>query len=250
VRRRSRWLGACACLALAGHVAGCGDDRPAAPEPQPAPPPIGSITSYTSEFGATENPIDEGGTWINGRRHGGNWNDVRTASGHARASVLSGDPSRYNDSIAVLNTTFDADQYAQGTVYRAAGYDPAPSKHEVELLLRFHIGGRRARGYEILWGVSGYLAVVRWNGPLGDYTPLLDSGDPGIGAPADGDVLRAEIRGDTIRVLKNGSLVATVDLTSAEGPVWKSGQPGIGFWPVDHANPERLGWKDFAAGNR
>lgn len=73
------------------------------------------------------------------------------------------------------------------------GYDPAPSKHEVELLLRFQITAHDARGYEVMWGISGYLAVVRWNGPLADYTALYDSGDPRIGPPADGDVLRAEI---------------------------------------------------------
>ena len=163
--------------------------------------------------------------------------------------MLSGDPNRYNDSIAHLNGTFAANQYAQGTVYRAAGYNPSPSKHEVELLLRFQITPHGARGYEIGWGISGYLFVVRWNGNLGNYTAIYDPGDPGIGPAVDGDVLRAEIVGNIIKIFKNGSLVATVDVTSMGGTVWGSGQPGMGFWPVDNASIDKYGWRTYQAGN-
>jgi hypothetical protein len=41
---------------------------------------------------------------------------------------------------------------------------------------------------------------------------------------SDGDVLRAEITGDTIRVYKNGSLVASVSDST-----YATGQPGMGF---------------------
>ena len=100
-----------------------------------------------------------------------------------------------------------------------------------------------------MWGHSGYLAIARWNGPLGKYTALYDPGDPGIGQPNDGDVLRAEIRGDIIEVYKNGATVAVVNVTALGGDVWKDGQPGMGLWPVDSSDPASLGWKSYAAGS-
>ena len=149
----------------------------------------------------------------------------------------------YNDDIAVLNTSFTANQYAQGTVYRAPGYSPGVS-HEIELLLHFRVSANNARGYEVLWGATGEVNIVRWNGPLGNYTPLLSVSGPNIGAAVDGDVLRAEIIGGVIKVYKNGSLV----LTGPADSTWTDGQPGIGFWPTSGATPANYGWKSYSAG--
>lgn len=215
-------------------------------------PPESLGSTYSTTFDTTENPISEGGIWINGQLDGADWHNVQSIPGRAYASLLSGGGSRYNDSIAHLKTSFIsfvANQYAEATVYRATGYDPAPSKHEVELLLRFEITTKDAHGYEILWGISGYLAVVRWNGALGSYTALYDSGDPGIGSPVDGDILRAEITDNMITVYKNGTEVVSVDISSKGGTVWTTGQPGMGFWPVDGAVVDNFGWKNFRAGN-
>ena len=250
-------------IAASAVIAGglfSGGVRPATPCP---PPQVGvagggSATTncpttpagtYSTSFASSENPLSDGGKWINGKAIGLDWNNVQSVPGRAYAAALSGVPSRYNDSIAHLNTTLPANQYAQGTVYRAAGYNPSSSKHEVELLLRFQISAHSARGYEVLWGVSGYLAVVRWNGPLGDYTALYEAGDPGIGPAVDGDVLRAEVSGNVIKVYKNGSVVATVSTSSSGGMVWTDGQPGMGFWPVDGASIEKFGWKSYQAGS-
>ena len=187
----------------------------------------------------TENPINQGGMWINGKAVGVNWNDAQTVPGKAYAA---GFATGYNDPIAVLNTSFTANQYAQGTVYRAPGYAPSVN-HEVELLLRFQITAGNARGYEVLWAHQGMMAIVRWNGPLGNYTPLLDNVP--IGQAVDGDVLRAEIVGSTINVYKNGSLVGT-----ATDSTWSAGQPGIGFWPTPGSTLQNYGWKNFQAGSR
>ena len=95
-----------------------------------------------------------------------------------------------------------------------------------------------------MWGHTGYISIVRWNGPLADYLAMYETGDPGIGPAVDGDVLRAEMVGNTIRVFKNGALVAT-----ASDSTWTSGQPGVGFWPVDSSSIEKYGWKNYQAGN-
>jgi len=200
--------------------------------------------SYSTSFLLNENPISEGGRWINGGAVGLNWNNVQTIPGRAYgASIVSG----YDDDIAVLNTAFAADQYAQGIVYRAAGYAPSGS-HEIELLLRFRIVAGNARGYEVLWGgggtTNGELAIVRWNGPLGDYTSLASTT---IAPAVSGDVLRAEIIGRVIKVYLNGSLV----LTGPSNSTWTDGQPGMGFWPTDRGGvtPSSYGWSSFSAGD-
>ncbi len=200
--------------------------------------------SYSTSFSLNENPVSEGGRWINGGAVGLDWHNVQTIPGRAYgASIVGG----YDDDIAVLSTSFAADQYAQGTVYRAAGYAPSGS-HEIELLLRFRITAHNARGYEVLWGgggaTNGELAIVCWNGPLGDYTSLASTT---IAPAVDGDVLRAEIAGSVIKVYKNGSLV----LTGPSNTTWKDGQPGIGFWPTDRGGvtSANYGWSNFSAGD-
>lgn len=221
---------------------------------QPCPPPQvsasggGSATtncptvspgSYSTNFGATENPISEGGKWVNGKAVGLDWNNAQTVPGKAYAADYA---TGYNDPIAVLNSTFAANQYAQGTVARATSYSPGVS-HEIELLLRFQISAHNARGYEVLWAHEGNMAIVRWNGPLGNYTPLVDN--LVIGKAVEGDVLRAEVIADVIRVYRNGTLVAT----SPSDTTWASGQPGMGFWPKPGATLANYGWKSFQAGS-
>jgi len=123
------------------------------------------------------------------------------------------------------------------------GYRNPGDAHEIELLLRFRISANNARGYEVLWGQDGVIAIVRWNGPLGDYTSLLEG--PNIGAAVDGDTLRAEIVGTVVKVYKNGTLVATGPSNST----WTDGQPGMGFWPLPGATLASYGWKSYLAGN-
>lgn len=202
--------------------------------------------SYSTTFSLTENPISESGIWVCGLATGLDWNNPETTSGHAIASVLSGaGGNRYDDSIAHLDASaypFAADQSAQGTVYRVGGYDPGASNHEIELHLRFQTTAHNARGYEVLFAHPGNMAIVRWNGPYGDYTDLGYTGSGLSGPLVDGDVMKAEIIGSTINVYQNGNLVATQTDTT-----YTDGQPGMGFWPVDSATPGSYGWKDWQA---
>jgi hypothetical protein len=199
-----------------------------------------AVPAYQTVFGTAERPISEGGRWINGSV-GVDWLDVRVDSGRAFAAEFS---PVYNDAVAVLTTSLSSDQYAVGKVSRVAGYSPTV-KHEIELLLRFQIGPHSARGYEVLWGHSGELNVVRWNGPLGQYTALAGIYGKNIGPARAGDLLRAEIVGDTIRVFRNG----TFELAVSTLGTWQDGQPGIGFWPKPGATMESYAWEWFEAGS-
>jgi hypothetical protein len=197
---------------------------------------------YSSSFPLTENPISESSKWINGLATGLDWHNVQTAPGEAYgASIVSG----YDDCLAVLNTPFTSNQFAQGVVKRAVGYSPS-GNHEIELLLHFQITAHNARGYEVLWAHTGEIAIVRWNGSLNDYTAIQDTGQ-NIGVAVDGDTLRAEITAGVIKVYKNGSLVAT----GPSDTTYTDGQPGIGFWPTDRGEvvSASYGWKSLQAGS-
>lgn len=218
----------------------------------PAPAPACGAPSqqgYATSFPAAESPLSEQGRWTTGKAVGLLWNDVQTARGRAFAAQHVGarKPVRYADPIAHLNTDFGSNQFAEGTVFRLPNYRNTRDKHEIELLLRFKISAQRARGYEVLWGQDGGICVVRWNGPLADYTQLGDcSADQPSAVAVDGDVLRVEVIGNRFTVYRNGGLVLT---TTDPDSTWNDGQPGIGFWPTPGAILEGYGWRSFRAGS-
>src|SRR5204863_9328111 len=59
-------------------------------------------SSYSTSFGATENPLSEGGKWINGKSVGIDWNNVQTVPGKAYGAAIA---TGYNDDVAVLTTS-------------------------------------------------------------------------------------------------------------------------------------------------
>lgn len=211
---------------------------------------------FSTTFSATENPISEGGIWLNGQTDGGDWHDCLTTSGRC-VGAADNFVSRYADDICCLKTSyraFSAAQWAQATLYVAGGYTGGGGSHECELLLRWSISSGVARGYEAAIGIrpaGTYAFIVRWNGSLGDYTALWDPGGS-LGsytntptAMADGDVMRAEISaGGVISLRQNGILLGSVTDST-----WTGGQPGMGFWPVDGATAGSMGWSDFSAGD-
>jgi hypothetical protein len=110
----------------------------------------------------------------------------------------------------------------------------------VELRLRSTITPHSITGYEILCSVSlisPYLEIVRWNGPLNDFTSISKVG---IGC-ADGDILKAVARGDIISVYKNGTKV----LEGKDGH-YARGSPGIGFYEDTTDMWSKLGFRSWS----
>jgi hypothetical protein len=66
----------------------------------PPESPQATQRTYTTKFPLVENPVSEGGNWINGGVAGLDWTNVRTASG--LAWLRSGSGSCADDSTAVL----------------------------------------------------------------------------------------------------------------------------------------------------
>ena len=138
--------------------------------------------TYSTSFPASENPISEGGRWINGKANGMDWSNVTTTPGLAIGTQsgsgwiqrLSGHPPRYH-----------GDQ-PDGQRDRAFGNQTGGNVfEEVEILLRFSIGSHVARGYEINFrsmnSSESYTQIVRWNGALGSFTEIDGRGGTGYG---------------------------------------------------------------------
>lgn len=205
--------------------------------------PAGDRPYYFTGFDASENPVSEGGAWVHGAADGLDWNNLQAGSSRAYSSVITGQGGHFDDAIAHLKSSliaFPADQYVEGVLYQAASYALG---HETELLLRFAIAAHSARGYEMFVNTSGGLSIVRWNGPLDDFTVLANTAV----AMASGDLYRFEIQGYTLRLYINGALQLSVtDGDTAKR--WSSGQPGMGNnpWQVG-TTVSSFGWQSFKA---
>jgi hypothetical protein len=203
-------------------------------EPGSGAPPGGL---YVTSFPKAERPISEDKSWINGGAVGLDWANVRTRPGLAFGENL---PSRYADPTAVLAGAWDGNQEAEGTV--TVGRAFSDCCHEVELRLRTTIRPHAITGYEILCSVvvrNPYLEIVRWNGPISDFTYL---GRAKLGC-VDGDVLKAIANGNSITVYKNGDKVL-----QSEDDQFSGGSPGIGFYDTTRPIWTKLGfgtWQDF-----
>lgn len=189
--------------------------------------------TYSTNFDSAENPLSEGGAWVN---VGQAWTRVVTSGGVAYGTHRA---TGYNDSYAHL-TGFGPDHSAEATIQISGTFGP---NQEVELHLRWDDSPNVARGYEILWEArNSYGYIVRWNGPLGNYTILQRINFPK--APATGDVMKADIVGTTITVYLNGAVVGSVSDST-----WATGNPGIGFYSDDASGAQnsRFGFTSFTA---
>jgi hypothetical protein len=179
--------------------------------------------TYVTSFPGLENPISEGGAWINGAAVGLDWSNVQTTLGFA-FGTQSGFGGT-DDSTAILAGTWGPDQTAQATVHFTNPLAP-PVFEEVELRLRTSISPHSITGYEINFQAStasnAYIQIVRWDGSFNTFTYVNSTNGPGL---HDGDVVEATILGGTITVYINGTqILQGTDTTYA------SGNPGMGFY--------------------
>jgi hypothetical protein len=181
-------------------------------------------TTYSTNFALNEDPILEGGNWVNGKSVGVDWANIATQSGlaYGRQSGL----IQYDDSTALLTGSWGPNQTVQATVHsvnqNGAIYE------EVELRLRSSLSAHSLKGYEVnfrcLKTSNAYAQIVRWNGPLGGFTVLGSSSGAQYGV-ANGDVVKATIVGNVITAyINNVQVLQVTDNTYA------TGNPGMGFY--------------------
>lgn len=185
------------------------------------------VASYRTVFPLTENPISEGGRWVN---VGLDWTFVQTSGGLAFGTQVGGG---FDDSYAHL-TGFPPNHTAYGIIH--LGSPTSGINHEVEILMRWADSAHNARGYECNIAYNGqYATIVRWNGPLNSFTNLAQVF--GVPIPNTGDIFSAKIVGNKISSYLNGVLLAT-----ATDSTYTTGDPGMGFFRSAPSTPAN----DFA----
>lgn len=205
-----------------------------------------STGDFSTNFPATENPISQGGIWLNGLADGLDWTNIQTANGRSAATSKELSPPPFNDSVACPKPsfrTFTANHFSQGTAFRTPGYTVG---HENELFVRMTISAHSITGYEIYWSNNQGLGLVRWNGAINDFTPLTwDQGGVTLGFATTGDILYVQAVGSVITAKLNGTIVGTKTDTT-----WATGQPGLGNNPFDASSTFfDYGWSLWTAGN-
>jgi hypothetical protein len=184
--------------------------------------------------------------WINGQTDGIDWIDCMTQNGGEVCGKVSrmtvaerraeqvhdeagdddaGTAGDYDDPTAVLSGEWGRNQYGKATVFCR---NPTNKYfQEVEIRLRSSITPHSCTGYEVFWRAlkteEGYAEIVRWNGPIGDFTSLARKVGTEFGVK-DGDVVEASIEGNLIRGFING-----VEVITATDDVFSEGAPGVGF---------------------
>jgi len=209
-------------------------------------PRAASVRSYSTRFRLDEDPISEGGIWINGRKDGIDWTDViakngvayggvsrmniaesRVEQGNLEVSASDGVTpiGDYDDPTAVLAGIWGKNQHGKAKVF--SRNQTEKYFQEVEIRLRSTITPHRCTGYEVFWRClkteNAYAEIVRWNGEIGDWTSLrrLTGSQYGV---KDGDVVEATIFGNVLKGFING-----VEVISATDDTFDTGSPGIGF---------------------
>ena len=204
------------------------------------------VRSYSTRFGDNEDPISEGGMWVNGKADGIDWADVVSENGVAHGGKVKmavaerraeqgnlgvdnpedaaplGD---YDDPTATLTGSWGSTQHGKGVVF--SRNQTEDYFQEVEIRLRTTITPRSITGYEVFWRClqteNAYAEIVRWNGAIGSFTSLARAVGLGFGVQ-NGDVVEATIEGSHIRSFINGR-----EVLSATDDVYQNGSPGIGF---------------------
>ncbi len=135
-------------------------------------------------------------------------------------------PVEYADPTAILVGTWAPDQTVEAVVYSINQTNT--EWQEVELRLRSTMTANSSTGYEVFFRClktsEGYAQIVRWNGPLGDWTSLIQTFGAQYGVQ-NGDVIKATIVGNVIKGYING-----VEVITATDNTYTTGNPGIGFY--------------------
>jgi len=188
--------------------------------------------SYSTRFQLDEDPISEGGKWINGGKDGIDWYNVITKNGVAFGAASQG---AYTDPTALLAGTWGENQTVKARVF--SRNQTEKYYQEVEIRLRSTLTPNRCTGYEVFWRClktkNAYVEIVRWNGKVGDWTSLKKRSGAQFGVK-DGDLVEATITGNIIKGFLNG-----VEVISVTDDTFTQGNPGMGFnYGVEKSNAD------------
>lgn len=186
---------------------------------------VAEAKTYTTTFSLEENPISEGGNWINGKAVGLDWSDCATAPGLVTGRELGFDG--YDDATALLSCSWGPNQTVAATVH-TTNQQSGNVFEEVELRLRSTLSAHWCTGYEVLFSLRNdgdpYCQIVRWNGAFGDFAYVATTS--GVQCILqDGDEVKATVTNQTITAYING-----VQILQGTDTTYPSGSPGMGFY--------------------
>jgi hypothetical protein len=148
------------------------------------------------------------------------WGYVSTTPGLAVGHAW---PKRFADATALLSGTWGPNQTVEAVVVSKKTFHYP----EVSLRLRSDVSAHHCQGYEISYSLkndeTAYLIIVRWNGPLADFTYLAQPHGKQYSVKT-GDVVRATVVGNVITTYKNG-----VQMGQVTDNTYLAGNPGFGF---------------------
>jgi hypothetical protein len=223
--------------------------------------------SYSTTFTTSSSPIFDN-AWLSGNDP--LQSEVDTSGGLAIGTQTGNEASggNFNDSEAYLSG-FPQNHSAQATIHLVAGINPAAFQ-EVEILLRWSVGSLRtglafgdthSQGYECnLAFDASYVQIGRFKETPALYDSHTDPVPPGgvaittLGVQ-DGDVMKAQILGNTISVylIRSGTANLIAQGTDGTATPFLYGNPGIGFFR-DNAghgssatDPVKFCFTDFSA---
>src|SRR5580765_501775 len=113
--------------------------------------PPGLQGYYATAFPLNENPVSEGGNWINGLVVGLDWSNCATSGGVVQGRQNNGGGPSYNDSTALLTGTWGSNQTVTVNLYKASVVEN--DWPEVEIRLRSALTAHSCTGYEVLWSL-------------------------------------------------------------------------------------------------
>jgi hypothetical protein len=185
--------------------------------------------TYSTNFPVSQNPISEGGSWKNGGADGIEWTNCRAKPGliFGTEGGSGKGTNQYDDSTCILTGTWGPLQTVQATVF--SQNQSNAYFQEVELRLRSTVKPHSSTGYEVLFRAyhpGGYATIVRWNGPLGNFTYLNQKTNSNYKGIQSGDVVKATIDGNGLII----GYVNGVEVIRAADTTYGDGNPGIGFW--------------------
>lgn len=206
-------------------------------------PLLALAKNYTTSFPVDENPISEGGNWINGMSTGVVWSNCAVTSGLLHGTQVSGSPN-FSDSTALLTGTWGATQSVSAVAHYIS---QSGNIQEVEVRLRSTLTANSCTGYECLISLNNsdaYLQIVRWNGPFGSFDLLQALPIP---HPTGDFTYEGNITNNIITVKTNGVVACTADITSIGGTVYSSGNPGAGFYVQGSSTSGNFGFTSLTA---
>lgn len=208
---------------------------------------ITQVSTYTTTFAATENPISESGAWT--RNQSNAWTNMRTTGGNAVGTQVD---NSFDDSYAIKSGDWGANYKLSAIVFRSGSISAA--NHEVELNVRFLDDADSVRGYEVLLNKDGIIQCFRWNDSFGSFTEVaLASGTDSVGSVPNGAAYEVQISGNiiTVRYDSGGgapSQVCTYDVSSIGGSNYSTGNPAIAAFcrpSAEGSNPDHFGFQSL-----